>query len=202
MEFSIFKALYEMLERLIRSSVDERRTRYNELISPLYDQLQVIHLDYVEMFCHVMSMLPQTASAETADLKVQAAKDEFESRRLQREGVRDSLRYQSGYLLRAAKSEEERRFLLALIYYFLRSGPWLPNERSLDHTIAGLIEDHPEEAGARRLDTPSIRVALEISGMSDPEEIRRKLIEELSEINARFSNASLMFAKIRLALYS
>lgn len=105
------KHLSELAERYSQEEAKKRKERIDSFITPLYENLEIIHLDYMRMFQQVRDMLPANG-----------CKSEKETQR----GLSKSIEYLRSAQAELASSRAQARGALAS---FRESGP--PEERYL-----------------------------------------------------------------------
>ena len=187
------KSLADWLLKLASARGGERRFRFETLVKPLHASLQEAHLDYAGAMKELRRALPaggpgigwrvDGAAHELDDAQALAAigeaKRRFDRARLAREPMREWLRLHAREILLSAPGEEERRYLHAILLYFIEEGRPAADERGLG------IEPILRKGGPAMLRTPSSRLAAEIAKTDDPEAIGDAVGAALDALEAR-----------------
>jgi len=207
------KMIYELLSRLIRIKYERRRKIFDDILKPISEKFILVNAEYRTMFNATLDKIPlhydkdkthwflpngEIVQEDNSKLgqHIQILKNEFLTKRSEREHIRDELRYRAHTILAAVKGQEERRFLLALLYYFLEDGPSPDSNQSLDTMIEVVLE----EGGNSALRTPSARLALDIENTNNPTELRRLFSNAVTNLDQRFAVVCCRFAELQLAI--
>jgi hypothetical protein len=204
------KSLFELLARLVSIKYERRRRIFDEVLAPLYDKFLKVDVEYVEMFNSTLKKIPSQFIGNSWDIEgkivdtdsieftrhIRSLKDDFLEKRAQREGFRDTLRAEASTILSAVGHEEERRFLLALLYYFLDEGYSQYSDNLLNSSSERIIK----EGGNTALPTPSEHLAAEMRKSNNPNELRNLLIEAITNLNQSSVVVSRKFIELKLTI--
>ena len=135
-------------------------------MTPLANKLDEVHEVYNDLFLWARSefhacMIHGSFTKPEVDLtRLAATLDKFQSKRQSDERLRDELRYHAQDILEKIQWQEGRRFLMTVINYFLLGGGIAPSVHDLDIQIQVI-----RAGGQNSIDTPSMRVYSELSGL-------------------------------------
>ena len=119
----MFDAIFSVFDRLLKLKqyIDERsEKRFDEVFKPVFDDLMLIHLDYVKMFDRLNVSVSVLASDEKEEniKTLVAAADELRTRRIELEPLRIKLRAYSKELRKRDLDQEALGFVSAVESYF------------------------------------------------------------------------------------
>jgi len=193
------KSLSEWLLKLATARSGERKAVVEALVKPLHADFQKVHGHYAGVLRRLDEALPvggpglgwlvagsptelDDAQAATA---VRAAKAKFDEARKGEEQARYWLRTHAREILVSAPGEEERRYLYAILVYFLEEH-YRPG---LDEGgFARAIEPIVRKGGVALIRTPTSRLAAKIAALDDAQDIRDVLHEAMGELEQRASD--------------
>lgn len=185
------RILESLLSKFLRNQRKEEgsQRRFDLLIRPLFDQLQVVHLDYSQILRKVRRELLRTGDMDPAAglAAAEAAVEALEHDRTRQEGVRDRLRTNAGGMLSALKDKMERRFVYAIIVYFQENDhrPFLA-----DSVIDAKVDIIVEDGGRTAMSTPTTVLLGELRGrLSEWRDGSRERDEIVMDMESRVDNA-------------
>ena len=140
-------ALIKIIDRLIslvKGRIQGRKDMFEKVIDPIFNDLLLIHGDYIKMFEHAQWLLPgysEDGSTLTAPgyngepeegsekyvKRLENAKNEIKKRRLEFEPVRAKVRIIAKSLDENKFPEEETNFIRSVLEYFPTADPISPN---------------------------------------------------------------------------
>ncbi len=110
--------LLQLLDRVIQLSKYRKskvRTVFHELVQPLFEELLIVHANYIEMFEEATACL-EDYLGPNSEQTVREVIDRLKQRRIEYEPVRTKLDAMAGAFFSA--SSELEQFGTALFYYF------------------------------------------------------------------------------------
>jgi hypothetical protein len=208
---SVVKALTDLLGRLVDAPVKRRRMRFEEFFRPLHDQFQEVHVDYSAMLRSLERGLPfrdedgyltaPDSSGTISELEAAAIVDQkkkaFRAAREAREGVRDWLRNNAQAILGHVSEEPERRYLYALLVYFLSDDHTdFPDDSSLELRISSILRS----GGLSAMNTPTSTLARQIRGYLDGNQVRDATLAAIHRLNQRCSDVVKAYVSLNAAV--
>jgi hypothetical protein len=185
----------KLLPQLKSLTGARRREYFDRLLAPLYQNMEKVQAEYDRLFLATKesaitleSKMARVAEDDwKAELKVIV--ENFRRERQTDEGLRDSVRAHAQDSLAAIPWAQERRFYLAVSYYFLRAWSTPLDDERLDIEAKGLIE----HGGRDQWPTPSTRLYRALQYATSPREAvellddaRTDLLERWTQVTARY----------------
>jgi hypothetical protein len=127
---------------------------------------------------------------------LKAAQKRFHALRERDIHLRDRLRREAQELLLAVEHDEEKRFLFALMNYFLGGTMLAPPKKVQD----GFIVSIEAKGGDTLFRSPSSFSELRLAKTDDPTEAHQLLTDHLNLLNQRFTDVCAGFVKLQVAV--
>lgn len=125
----MIEALLSIIDRLIelkRGRTIGRTQMFDRLLEPTFNDLLIVHGDYIKMFEQLRVLADTRPSASTLEKRVNNAKAQLREKRIEFEPVRQKIRTISGQLAKKKLQSEERQFVDAVVRYLPSGEPSLP----------------------------------------------------------------------------
>jgi len=204
-------ALFELLRSWITSRSSRRKYLFEKVFDPSFDQLLDIHKNYSALLRQAIDTLPlhigdrgwvdqnylpiNPESDQFAD-QIEKAKQGITKGRQEYEAEREAIRQNADSFFGEKLHKEEKRFLWAIICYFIRPEIRLKDNQMIDRDVKLLEKQGPDEA----IDTPSTAVAVKIASKTDPFEIRKDLEQALFNQLERWSEFCRLYGELKRAV--
>jgi hypothetical protein len=181
--FPAIAKLIDLLLRLAEISSGRRKELFQRVFDPMFDQLLIIHKDYIELFNKSLETLPTHIEgegwvdkdfkptdtlAESFRANVRDAKRSLMEGRESYEAERIRMRALAHTFFNKKLKQEEKRFVWSIVCYFLTPERRVQSNDFIDMQIEILEGD----TGVRTLDTPALSAASVVSHETDPKRIR------------------------------
>jgi len=203
--------LLRIIDRLLNSRQVRREATFEEIISPLHENLINIHLDYREILMRFKRSIPSregkswrceclekdSLTKKQAEEIVKESIERYKEDRKTQEHVRDVLRKNAQSYLQAVQSNEEKRYIYSLIIYFQENDhrPGLENKDIDEH-----IERIMENGGNSEMDTPTTVLYQRIEGTLDGDKVRNEIEKAIYELDHRILDAMHAYAKLQMSI--
>lgn len=199
--------LIEVAARPLGSYLGKRRLIFDEIMTPMFDQLLLIHNDYLGLFNSTLKRLPVEIEEqgwfnydfEPLDrlkpeftIEVAKAKRELVEGRESFEAQRIQIRALAAAVIQKDFSSEEKRFLYGVLAYFL-----YPESSLIAWRIDGQIETMETRGPVSAWDTPSSSAAELIEHEKDPNKIRETLSSSKMQQLERWTEICRLFAELK-----
>lgn len=209
---SPIKWLIDMLKDFDKRRIQNREERFRAFFEAVFLDLLKIHRNQVEMLRRCEMDLPAFLSLNGAPHKWYAGKDAsvlgeqelsvhvervkraWQAAREESGGDRVALRAKSAELLRQLEDDIERRFIFAVMNYFIHPEHMYIHSGDIDSTVERLIDRGPDAI----LDSPSLTVWEQIEHKTDPDKIREVFVTARRNLLARWSEVSERYAELHV----
>ena len=136
-----FISLIDRLIQLIEYRNRRYRLLFDDFLQPAFDELLLVHKDYIQMFEKTYRLLPsgvpsKMGAAEFISQLKQPA-EYLQERRIEFEPVREKLLALGKSMRRQTLEPDVKEFIDALVSYFYQ---WLPNSGSASTELLAAIE--------------------------------------------------------------
>lgn len=201
--------ILELVKQLLEIQSKHRREVFTQILEPLFVQVEKVHSFYEQLCCNASQSLPykdEDGSWQVRDKNrskflsaaideyVEKVKQDFADGREQNCYVRDEVRVNAKELLSAVVEVPEKRFLLAVIYYFLEEAFSVDSDERLDEWIKRIDEMDSLHA----LETPASHLVNYVRSKQDPIELTRIFQGAQNGLANKFQIVSQAFIKLKL----
>lgn len=211
---SLLPAISKLIDLMLSwAKVRSARRKYlfEKVFDPSFDQLLDIHKNYSALLTQAIDTLPLyiddrgwfnhdhspiDPKGKEFVRQIEKAKQVISKGRNEYEAEREAIRQSAKCFFGAKLHKEEKRFLGAIICYFIRPEIRLKDNDMIDMEVKWLEEQSPNET----IDTPSSAVAGRISGKADPLEIRKDLDQALFNQLARWTEVCRLYSELKRAV--
>ena len=118
----MLEAFLEILDRLIslrKIRTDRRKELFGQIIEPVFNELLLVHGDYLAMFQEVHREIEKTLKKpKKHSIGLESLKNTLKEKRIQFEPIRFKLREFAKVLAEQKLQQEEKEFLNAVLQYF------------------------------------------------------------------------------------
>lgn len=190
--------IIDLLVKLREDRAASSKERFEKSYKPLFDDFLIIHANYAHMFIEARSALFQAAPGSTDPAEVIAqVKDYLTAQRAEYDGLRTKLRALSQAIVVKTEDLDERRFLWAIIVYFLQHEQ--PNKpyRTLDRQTHMLATQGKDAV----IDTPSSFVLGKLKQESDPLKLANMLHALIADLAGYQSDICRAYALLHMKAY-
>ena len=210
--------LWELVNKLLGIQEIRRKTLFEELLKPTFEEFQDVHQAYRAIFLGLRSGIDsmrapgdswKEAAADEVPVLEAAAKGKivsysFESLIEQAKTLREdshSLRYalRSGVssMLQVFTRPAERRYLLALALYFVDEGQVPTRPQDLDNGMDSLIE----ESSSSYLPTPSMRLISKLESAKANRDLFRQTVDSaLQDLDRKYFLVTAAFTELKYSI--
>lgn len=183
-----------------------RRDRFDQLLAPLVDKLELVHHFYTELYMDTrrrLSDLSRQTSlqypplpGELVEAELEAIRSDFFTARATDESLRLALRRDAQIDLVHTKWPEERRLLVVIAFYFLRPGWVVADDESLDREA----QEAELRGGEKVWDSPSSRLYDQLRATNEPALLIDVLDRAQDELNRNFADVRRHFRYVQNAV--
>lgn len=156
------KPLLDLLQHVMTANTQSAIRRFDELMRPLNDRVQVVHVDYTDILRNLRRGLFRARDSQGAIRpgNVVTAIDSFRTDRDKQEGIRDHLRVHAAAILGVLPCQQEQRFVYTIIVYFQENDhrPFL-EKADIDMRIATILQ----QGGSSGMATPTTLLLQELN---------------------------------------
>jgi hypothetical protein len=200
-ELVLIDGLGKVISHVVKL-LERRETRTKEhfaLLQELFDDFLVVHRNYVTLFTLVRNalLIDIHTNPEKKEEILAEVRRVFGLQRLEYEGLRTKLRAMAQGLVKSTDDPAERRFLWAIICYFLEHERPNKSFRDLDLQTKLLVEQGKDAV----LSTPSSYILGLLTSNKDPDKIGRAVESIIGDLNGYLSDVTNTFTTLKLKVY-
>jgi hypothetical protein len=200
-ELVLIDGLGKILSHVVKL-LERRETKTNErlaLLQELFDDFLVIHRNYVTLFMLVRNalLIDIHTNPDKKEEVLAEVRRVFGLQRLEYDGLRTKLRAMAQGLVRSTDDPAERRFLWAIICYFLEHERPNKSFRDLDLQAKLTIEQGKDAV----LSTPSSYILGLLTSDKDPDKIGRAVESIIGDLNGYLSDVTNTFTTLKLQVH-
>ena len=201
--------LIDLMLSWVKIRSERRKYLFEKVFDPSFYQLLDIHKNYTALLQQAKDTLPlyiienrgwfdhdfapMDAKSDEFVKEIEKAKQIITKGRREYEAEREAIRQNAHCFFGAKLCKEEKRFLWAIICYFIRPEIRLKDNDMIDMEVKMLEELGPNET----IDTPSSAVAGQIAGKANPFDIRSDLERALFNQLARWTEVCRLYSELK-----
>ena len=213
--FEPISKIIDLVLKLAQNRLEGRRNLFKEYLEPLFNEIKSVDLFYRELFYKAIQSLPykreddnwEISSSDNKNVITQEiitecvikVKKEFTEGKENPESkqIRDILRNDIDVVLKKIKNIQEKRFVVALAFYFLQDYGSIDNNKLIDLEIANI----EEKGGLLAFDTPASYAENYINTKKEPIELERIFRSIFKAQGNKFNQVSRTFAELKYDIY-
>lgn len=198
--------ILEQLAALGQANGLPRRQVLDDIVTPLQEAVTRVHLEYHRSFVAAQRALPKRThdnqwvsaagiplSAENLTDVLDGVREAVTEQSRSHEIIRHKFRADAGEMLRHVSGGAEKRYVLAVIHYFLDEHYIAPSPDTMD-TLAQEIESR---GGLRAVHTPVSRLMMQLDAASDADHMRVALDHAIVLLNEGYTEVCAWHATLR-----
>ena len=200
-ELVLLEGLGKVISHVVKL-LERRETKTREqfaLLQELFDDFLVVHRNYVTIFMLVRNalLIDIATKPDKKDEILAEVRRVFGVQRLEFDGLRTKLRSMAQGLVKSADDPAERRFLWAIICYFLEHERPNKSFRDLDLQVKLLVEQGKDAV----LSTPSSYILGLLTSNKEPDKIGRAVEAIIGDLNGYLSDVTNTFTTLKLQVH-